>query len=124
MTGDLDLLWDGATERAPALAAAFNSVSAIVTDDGIPIPCDTQAFHLPKVLYRCCFAGGDCCTPALPWRTLPITSFLARAREATTHDGLTIRYMDRQDLIDMRRAVGRIKDLRRAYELERLSGDQ
>jgi len=32
LTGDLDLLWDGARERAPALAAAFASASARLAD--------------------------------------------------------------------------------------------
>jgi hypothetical protein len=36
-------------------------------------------------------------------------------------DGFKIRYLDRADLIWMRRAAGRMKDLRRADELERLA---
>lgn len=35
-------------------------------------------------------------------------------------DGTTIRYLAIEDLITMRRAVGRPKDLRRAAELEAL----
>jgi hypothetical protein len=33
LTGDLDLLWDGAPGHAPALAAAFASVGASLADD-------------------------------------------------------------------------------------------
>jgi hypothetical protein len=36
-------------------------------------------------------------------------------------DGLVIRYLDCADLIRMRRAAGRPKDLRRASELELLA---
>ena len=57
--------------------------------------------------------------PALPWGDLPIAAFLARCQVAAA-DGLVIRYLDRADLIRMRRAVGRPKDLRRASELELL----
>ena len=64
--------------------------------------------------------SGDCCTPALPWGDLPVADFLARCLVARL-DGFEIRYLDRTDLIRMRRAVGRAKDLRRADELERLA---
>jgi hypothetical protein len=70
-------------------------------------------------LFRSALASGDCCTPALPWGELPIVAFLARSRVAAA-DGLVIGYLDRADLIRMRRAVGRPKDLRRANELEQL----
>ena len=121
LTGDLDLLWDGARERAPALAAAFASVSARLADaDGGRVACAPAAFWLPKVLFRSPGACGDCCTPALPWGGLRVEDYLARCRVATAGDGFEIHYLDRLDLIEMRRAVGRIKDLRRADELERL----
>jgi hypothetical protein len=119
--GDLDLLWDGETRQADALAAAFASVSADLTDgDGEPVPCEPAAFALPKVLFHSTGASGDCCTPGLPWGDLPIATFLARCRVAMS-DRFEIRYLDRADLIWMRRAAGRIKDLRRADELERLT---
>ena len=119
LTGDLDLLWDGRASQAPALAAAFASVSADLTDDdGLSVRCEPAAFGLPKVLFRTAGASGDCCTPALPWGDLPIADFLARSRVARC-DGFEIRYLDRADLIRMRRTVGRVKDLRRADELER-----
>jgi hypothetical protein len=119
LTGDLDLLWNGDTAQADALIAAFASVSAELTDgDGVPVPCAPPAFSLPKVLFRSAGASGDCCTPALPWGDLPITEFIDRCRVATI-DGFEIRYLDRADLIRMRRAIGRVKDLRRADELER-----
>lgn len=122
LTGDLDLLWDGDRRQAPALAAAFAAAGASLADDqGRPVPCDPAAFALPKVLFRSPLASGDCCTPALPWGGLPVTGFLARCQLAIAPDGLVIRYLDRADLILMRRATGRPKDLRRARELELLA---
>ncbi len=95
LTGDLDLLWDGEARQADALAAAYASVSADLTDDdGVPVRCEPGAFGLPKVLFRSTGASGDCCTPALPWGDLPIADFLARCRVATC-DGFEIRYLDR-----------------------------
>jgi hypothetical protein len=123
LTGDLDLLWDGDRGQAPALAAAFAAAGAELADsDGQPLPCQPAAFGGPKVLFRSACASGDCCTPALPWGDLPVAAFLARCQVATAPDGLMIRYLNRADLIRMRRAVGRPKDLRRATELEQLPG--
>jgi hypothetical protein len=122
LTGDLDLLWDGAPGHAPALAAAFASVGAsLADDDGRPLPCDPAAFGGSKVLYHSELASGDCCTPALPWGGLPVAAFAARCLVAADRNGLVIRYLGRSDLIRMRRAVGRPKDLRRARELELLA---
>jgi hypothetical protein len=122
LTGDLDLLWDGDRRQAPALAAAFAAAGArLEGPEGRPLPCEPAAFGDAKVLFRSASASGDCCTPALPWGDLPVAAFLARCRVATARDGLVIRYLDRADLIRMRRAVGRPKDLRRASELERLA---
>lgn len=119
LTGDLDLLWDGAPVHAPALAAAFTAARATLTDDeGHPVRCDAAAFARPKVQFRTGSASGDCCTPALPWGDLPVAGFLGRCDTATGPGGLTVRYLNRADLISMRRAVGRPKDLRRAAELE------
>lgn len=121
LTGDLDLLWDGDLRQAPALAAAFGAAGATLADDeGRPVPCEPATFSLPKVLFRSPWASGDCCTPALPWGDLPIAAFLGRCLVATA-DGTEIRYLDSMDLIRMRRAVGRPKDLRRASELELLT---
>jgi hypothetical protein len=121
LTGDLDLLWDGDRGQAPALAAGFAAAGASLADaDGQPVPCDPAAFSLPKVLFRSALASGDCCTPALPWGDLPVADFLARCHVAAAGDGLVVRYLGRADLIRMRRAIGRPKDLRRASELERL----
>jgi hypothetical protein len=118
LTGDLDLLWTGDTRQARAFAAAFASLSAALTDDDArPLACDPAAFALPKVQFRTTNASGDCCTPSLPWGDLPITDFLSRARTARADD-FNIRYLDRADLIRMRRAAGRPKDLRRAAELD------
>jgi hypothetical protein len=122
LTGDLDLLWDGTPAQAAALAAAFGAAGATLTDDaGAPLRCEPAAFGLPKVLFSSPHASGDCCTPALPWGDLPVGDFLARARVARTADGRQIRYLDRTDLIQMRHAVGRPKDLRRATELDHLA---
>jgi hypothetical protein len=120
LTGDLDLLWAGDTGGAAALAAAFASLSAELTDDdGRPLACGPAAFALPKVQFRTANASGDCCTPHLPWGDLPVVEFLRRSRRARA-DGFDIRYLDRVDLGRMRRAAGRPKDLRRADELDGL----
>ena len=122
LTGDLDLLWDGDPARAQALAAAFATVGANLTDDqGAPLACTADAFLLPKVLFSTDDASGDCCTPALPWGNLPIPDALARSLHAVSEDGLEVRYLQRDDLIRMRRAAARPKDHRRADELERLN---
>jgi hypothetical protein len=121
LTGDLDLLWDGDQRQAAALAAAFISVSARLADkDGTLVRCAPAAFELPKVLFRSPAASGDCCTPALPWGDLPIADFIAGCETATAAPGFRIRYLALADLIWMRRATGRAKDLRRADELEHL----
>jgi hypothetical protein len=120
LTGDLDLLWAGDPAQGRLLAAAFNQAKAQLTnDDGVPVPCDPAAFRLPKVLFRTATASGDCCTPALPWGNLPVTDFLGRCETVSVGD-FTIRYLNRQDLILMRQAIGRPKDLRRAAELQAL----
>lgn len=118
LTGDLDLLWTGDAGQAVAVAAAFASMSAVLSDDdGRPLACDPATFALAKVQFRTAGASGDCCTPALPWGDLPIADFLGRRRTVRA-DGFDIRYLDRADLIRMRRATGRPKDLRRAAELD------
>ncbi|MFI6482749.1 hypothetical protein ACIBH1_32805 [Nonomuraea sp. NPDC050663] len=120
LTGDLDLLWDGDPAQAPALAAAFASVGAALNDDdGAPVACEPEAFLRPKVQFTSAGASGDCCTPALPWGELRVAEFLERAVVAVG-SGVEVRYVAREDLIAMRRAVGRPKDLRRADELEAL----
>ena len=121
-TGDLDLLWHGNHGHAPALAAAFAAAGASLADaEGKPLPCAPAAFSGPKVLFRSALASGDCCTSALPWGDLPVAAFLARCQVVAAGDGLVIRYLDCADLIPMRRAAGRPKDLRRASELELLA---
>jgi hypothetical protein len=65
-------------------------------------------------------ASGDCCTPALAWGPLPVRDFLSRALTVSGPGGFELHYLSREDLIRMRRAVGRPKDVRRADELERL----
>ncbi len=122
LTGDLDLLWDGRSEQRAALAAGFDAVgAALVDDDDRPVACDEAAFALPKVQFATSRAAGDCCTPALPWGALDVRAFVARARVAIGPDGLRVRYLALPDLVVMRRAVGRPKDLRRAAELETLA---
>lgn len=118
-TGDLDLLWDGDATWCGPLAAAFTAASAqLADDDGVLVRCEPEAFRRPKVLFRTATASGDCCTPALPWG-LPVTDFLERCEVASAGE-FTIRYIGRQDLIRMRQATGRVKDLRRARELQDL----
>ncbi|WP_329569850.1 hypothetical protein [Kitasatospora sp. NBC_01266] len=121
LTGDLDLLWDGSARHAAAMATAFTAVGARLTDDdGAELPCTPDAFRLPKVDFTTPNASGDCCTTALPWGELDVTAFIERPLTAPGPDGTVLRYLTRADLIAMRRAVGRPKDLRRAAELERL----
>jgi hypothetical protein len=118
LTGDLDVLWDGDPAHAEAFTRAFSATGAtLADDDGHPLPVAHESFGLPKVLFRTATASGDCCTPALPWGDLPVAEFIARADGATTAAGTRIRYLNRADLIAMRRAAGRPKDLRRAAEL-------
>jgi len=118
LTGDLDLLWDGVPENAPALAAAFASVGARLSDErGDPLANRPESFLRPKVQFTSPGAGGDCCTPALPFGGLPVGECLDRAITAVGPGGLEVRYVSRDDLIRMRRAIGRPKDLRRADEL-------
>ncbi|WP_256122606.1 hypothetical protein [Streptomyces sp. LUP47B] len=110
LTGDLDLLWDGPPEQAHALRDALAAASCT---------------HLPdlgqsQVAYRVASASGDLCTPALPWGDMDTASCLARAVSARDPAGFTIRYTALDDLIQMRRALGRPKDRRRADELARL----
>lgn len=120
LTGDLDLLWDGDACHAEAISAGFAAVEARLTDDdGLPVSCDPGAFARPKVLFSSAGSSGDCCTPALPWGVLDIGGMLSRCLVAEA-DGFRVRYLTGQDLIAMRRAVGRPKDLRRAAELQRV----
>lgn len=121
LTGDLDLLWDGAPEHAGALARAFAAAGCtLLDDDQRPIAPGPQALLRPKVQFDSPQVSGDCCTPALPWGALPVRPLLDRALTAVDTDGLRVLYLRRDDLIRMRRALGRPKDLRRAEELERL----
>jgi hypothetical protein len=124
LTGDLDLLWSGAAGEAPKLVAAFADVGASLSDDDHrPLGLTVDALALPKVLFASPGASGDCCTPRLPWGALDIDGTLARAVRA--HDGgVTVYYTARPDLVAMRRAAGRPKDLRRAEELEGLRSDR
>ncbi|MEO3875749.1 hypothetical protein ABGB18_43795 [Nonomuraea sp. B12E4] len=125
LTGDLDLLWDGAPVNAPALAAAFASVDALLADDeGNPLATRPDSFLRPKVQFTSPGAGGDCCTPALPWGGLHVREFLDRAVTAADPGGLEVRYVSREDLIRMRRAMGRPKDLRRADELDSFASER
>lgn len=118
LTGDLDLLWDGDPAQAPALAAAFAAEGIALTDDG-GAPVGPAGLARPKVQFTGPAASGDCCTPALPWGELPVAAFLDRCETAAGPDW-TLRYLRLDDLVAMRRAVGRPKDLRRAAELETL----
>jgi len=121
LTGDLDLLWDGDPAQVRPLVAAFAAVGGSLSDDdGAPIALAPNAFLCPKVQFSSPGASGDCCTPALPWGPLDVSAYLDRALTVTDREGFEIHYLQREDLISMRRAVGRPKDLRRAAELEQL----
>ncbi|WP_433428743.1 hypothetical protein [Nonomuraea sp. CA-141351] len=125
LTGDLDLLWDGSPAHAPALATAFTSVNAQLADEtGNPVATHPDSFLRPKVQFTSPGAGGDCCTPALPWGTLQVRECLERAITAVDPGGLEVHYVSRKDLIQMRRAIGRPKDLRRADELDSSTSDR
>ena len=120
LTGDLDLLWSGTERDRPAMSAAFGALQARLTDDdGVPADL-ADAFALPKVLFRTATAAGDCCTPRLPWKGLDVASFIERAAVADV-DGFAVRYLRVEDLVAMRLAAGRPKDLRRAAELQRMA---
>ena len=120
LTGDLDLLWSGEPADALAMAAAFSAVDAsLFDDDRRSLTTGAAAFALPKVLFRSATAAGDCCTPALPWGGLEVASFIARA-DSCVVNGVRLHFVSRPDLIAMRLAVGRAKDLRRAAELAAL----
>jgi hypothetical protein len=125
LTGDLDLLWDGTPPHAPALAAAFTAVNARLSDEtGNPVATHPASFLRPKVQFTSPGASGDCCTPALPWGDLQVREFLDHAITAVDPSGLEVHYASRHDLIRMRRALGRPKDLRRADELASLTSDR
>ncbi|CAL9493428.1 hypothetical protein [Streptomyces sp. enrichment culture] len=111
LTGDLDLLWDGTPAEAQALHAAL-------TRAGCPAPPDLTRAQVP---YRVTGAAGDLCTPALPWGAMNVAPCLSRADTTRDPAGFTIRYAALDDLIRMRRALGRPKDHRRAAELTRLA---
>ncbi len=120
LTGDLDLLWSGSESDGDLLAEAFNAMDAeLWDDDGNTVAVSPDAFRLPKVEFRTTQAAGDCCTPALPWGALDVSGFLDRAESASV-DGFVVHYVNRDDLVAMRVAVGREKDLRRAAELQAL----
>jgi hypothetical protein len=121
LTGDLDLLWSGLPGDAPGMAAAFSDLDAELSDDDGRVVDVSRAFFLAKVQFRTASAAGDCCTPRLPWNGLDVAAFIERA-DGTEIDGVVVRYLSLQDLIAMRRATARPKDLRRAVELERLTG--
>ncbi|MGW5562619.1 hypothetical protein ACWEWD_04265 [Streptomyces tendae] len=110
LTGDLDLLWDGTPDEARALRAALAACGCTALPD----------LGREQVGYRVTGADGDLCTPALRWGELDVTPCLARAETTRDPGGFTVRYAALDDLIRMRRALGRPKDHRRADELVHL----
>ena len=121
LTGDLDLLWDGDPTHAAALVRAFAAADCrLLGDEREPVALTPRAFLRPKVQFESGQVSGDCCTPALPWGGLRVADFVDRALTVTDPDGLRVHYLRREDLIGMREALGRPKDLRRAAELRRL----
>jgi hypothetical protein len=110
LTGDLDLLWDGTSEQAHALRDALTAVGCT----------DLPDLDRPQVAYQVASVSGDLCTPALSWGAMDVAPCLARAVSAHDPAGFTIRYAALDDLIHMRRSLGRPKDHRRADELASL----
>ncbi|MFH8239065.1 hypothetical protein [Streptomyces sp. NPDC018321] len=110
LTGDLDLLWDGTPEQAHALREALTATGCASLPD----------LARSQVAYQVIGAGGDLCTPALPWGDMDVAPCLARAVGAHDPAGFAILYAGLDDLIQMRRSLGRPKDQRRADELEAL----
>ncbi|MFC8083676.1 hypothetical protein [Streptomyces sp. NPDC057340] len=110
LTGDLDLLWDGTPEEADALRDALAACGCAELPD----------LDREQVGYRTTGAEGDLCTPALRWGDLDVTPCLTRAETTRDPAGFTIRYAALDDLIRMRRSLGRPKDHRRADELAHL----
>ncbi|CCK24759.1 hypothetical protein BN159_0380 [Streptomyces davaonensis JCM 4913] len=110
LTGDLDLLWDGTPDEAQALRDALTLCGCTELPD----------LDSSQVGYRVTGAGGDLCTSALPWGAMDVTPCLTSAETTRDPAGFTIRYVALDDLIRMRRALGRPKDHRRADELARL----
>jgi hypothetical protein len=121
LTGDLDLLWDGDPTGRAALAEGFRAAGAeLYDDDGSSVSCEPVTFELLKITFRSDSACGDCCTPNLPWANLPIGDFIRRSLIIRSNSGHPIRYLQLDDLVAMREAAGRPKDLRRARELRAL----
>ncbi|WP_327580044.1 MULTISPECIES: hypothetical protein [unclassified Streptomyces] len=110
LTGDLDLLWDGTPDEAHALRDALVLCGCTELPD----------LDRPQVGYQVTGAGGDLCTSALPWGAMDVTPCLTSAETTRDQAGFSIRYAALDDLIRMRRALGRPKDRRRADELARL----
>jgi hypothetical protein len=110
LTGDLDLLWDGTPDEARALRAALAACGCTELPD----------LDREQTGYRVTGADGDLCTPALRWGDLDVTPCLPRAETTRDPGGFTVRYAALDDLIRMRRALGRPKDHRRADELAHL----
>ncbi|WP_329230195.1 hypothetical protein [Streptomyces canus] len=111
LTGDLDLLWDGTSDEAHALRNALARCGCIELPD----------LDRSQVGYRVTGASGDLCTPELRWGAMDVTPCLTSAETTRDPAGFAIRYAALDDLIRMRRALGRPKDHRRADELARLS---
>lgn len=110
LTGDLDLLWDGTPAQAQALRDALTATGCT----------DVPDLGQPQAAYTTAGVSGDLCTPALPWGGMDVAGCLARAVSTRDPAGFSVRYVCLTDLIDMRRALGRPKDYRRADELVRL----
>lgn len=110
LTGDLDLFWDGSPEEGRALHEALTVTGCTAVPE----------LDRPQVEYQVTGVSGDLCTPALPWGDMDVMPCLTRAVSTLDPAGFAIRYVDLDDLIRMRRALGRPKDLRRAAELESL----
>lgn len=121
LTGDLDLLWDGAGTSVEMLARELERSSVAIRDEDGELQQDVRgALKGRKVYFEGVGCAGDLCTPRLPWRSLDVVGILER-KVSTTEGGLTVPYVALGDLIAMRRAVDRPKDHRRAAELQQVA---
>jgi hypothetical protein len=115
LTGDLDILWDG-DDVDGRLARALDDAGVVMrAEDGAICSEARNALQGRKAYFEGIGCAGDLCTPALPWGDLDIDGFLRRrVRDAD------VQYLSLEDLIAMRRAANRPRDVRRNAEFDGL----
>jgi hypothetical protein len=118
-TGDLDILWNPAGSDLNQMERVLQSFQLLSfrADDHQVITNIKFALTLPKLYFEGLGCAGDMCTPLLPWAGLNVRMILDR--KIWAHSGsLSVPYIDLPDLIEMRRAIGGTKHVRRAAELD------